>query len=296
MARRSREPETAVIGSVTHDGRGIATVTGKKVFVTGALEGETVRFLRRKRRRNYDEAELLEVIEPADFRIEPRCEVYGTCGGCSLQHVSADRQRAIKTRALADSLERIGRVEPARWLDPLYNVEGDGDWHYRRRARLAVKDVDAKGRVLVGFRERHAPYVCDMHRCEILAKPVDALIDPLSDLIGQLSIRRRLPQIEVAVADNVTSLVFRVLDPPSDDDLHHFARFAEAEGVQVALQPAGPDSVVPLATDVPTAPLHYRLPAFSVDIEFEPTDFVQVNAPVNRLMVTQAVAVVRNAS
>jgi 23S rRNA (uracil1939-C5)-methyltransferase len=178
MARKKREPETAVIGSVTHDGRGIADVSGKKVFVSGALEGETVLFQRRKRRRNYDEAQLLEVIEPSSDRIEPRCAVFGTCGGCSLQHISADNQRLIKQRALADNLQRIGRVEPDTWLDPLYDDSADGGWHYRRRARLADKDVAAKGRVLVGFREAHAPYVCDMHRCEVLAHPVDDLIDP----------------------------------------------------------------------------------------------------------------------
>ena len=283
MARKRREPETAAIVSVTHDGRGIADVTGKKVFVAGALEGETVRFQRRKRRRNFDEAELLEVLDASPSRIEPRCAVFGTCGGCSLQHVSDADQRAIKARALADNLERIGKVTPANWLDPIHATDG---WHYRRRARLAVKDVPAKGRVLVGFRESHAPYVCDMHRCEVLAKPIDGLIDPLSDLIGGLSIRARLPQVEVAVADNVSSLVFRVLDPPTDGDLAALRAFANRYQVQVALQPGGPDSVEMLAGNVP---LNYSLPAFSVDIEFRATDFVQVNSEVNREMVCRAI-------
>ena len=283
MGRKRREPETAAIVSVTHDGRGIADVTGKKVFVAGALEGETVRFQRRKRRRNFDEAELLEVLDASPSRIEPRCAVFGTCGGCSLQHVSDADQRAIKARALADNLERIGKVTPANWLDPIHATDG---WHYRRRARLAVKDVPAKGRVLVGFRESHAPYVCDMHRCEVLAKPIDGLIDPLSDLIGGLSIRARLPQVEVAVADNVSSLVFRVLDPPTDGDLAALRAFANRYQVQVALQPGGPDSVEMLAGNVP---LNYSLPAFSVDIEFRATDFVQVNSEVNREMVCRAI-------
>jgi predicted RNA-binding protein with TRAM domain len=143
MARRKREPETAAIESATHDGRGIAAVTGKKVFVAGALKGETVRFQRRKRRRNYDEAELLEVLEASPARIEPRCAVFGRCGGCSLQHISQDSQRDIKQQTLADSLARIGQVEPAEWLAPLFDADGYGGWHYRRRARLAVKDVAA---------------------------------------------------------------------------------------------------------------------------------------------------------
>ncbi len=289
MARRRREPEVATIESATHDGRGIAAVTGKKVFVAGALEGETVRFQRRKRRRNYDEAELLEVLEPSPARIEARCAVFGTCGGCTLQHLPSGSQRDIKERSLRDSLERIGQVTPERWLPPLFNEKADGDWHYRRRARLAVKDVSGKGRVLVGFRERHAPYVCDMHRCEVLAKPVDDLIDPLSDMIGRLSIRKRLPQVEVAVADNATELVFRVLDPPDPKDMIEFARFADENGVQVALQPGGPDTVEPVLSGTPAKPLRYSLPAFSVDIEFGATDFVQINGAVNRRMVETAI-------
>ena len=225
VAKRRREPETATIESMTHDGRGIAAVSGKKVFVAGALEGEEVRFIRRKRRRNYDEAELLEVLQPSAARIKPRCDAFGTCGGCSLQHLSGEDQRALKQQTLADNLERIGRLTPERWLPALFNDRSDGNWNYRRRGRLAVKDVAAKGRVLVGFRERLAPYVTNMHRCEVLAHPVDSLIDPLSELIGTLSLRARLPQIEVAVADNAVTLVFRVLDPPTDDDRTRLAAF-----------------------------------------------------------------------
>lgn len=292
MARKQSGPETALIESVTHDGRGIAAVTGKKVFVAGALEGERVTFLRRKRRRQYDEAELLEVNEASSLRIEPRCAAFGACGGCALQHISATEQRGIKERTLRDSLERIGRVEPGQWLQPLYDDSDSGDWHYRRRARLAVKDVQAKGRVLVGFREAHAPFVCDMHRCEVLARPVDSLLDPLSELIGRLTIRARLPQIEVAIGDNVTELVFRVLDPPTAGDKELLAEFALAHELQIGLQSGGPDSVVPLnATG--REPLRYHLPEHAVDIEFRATDFVQVNGAVNRLMVSAAIAHLR---
>lgn len=284
-----REAETARIDAVTHDGRGIAAQRGKKVFVSGALPGEIVRFRRLKRRRNRDEAELLEVLESSRTRVEPRCAVYGICGGCSLQHTSVEDQRDIKLKALADSLERIGRVEPRHWLDPIFDDAPEGSWHYRRRARLAVKDVAGKGRVLVGFRERHAPYITDMHRCEVLAQPVDALIDPLSDLIGSLSIRKRLPQVEVAVADNAVALLFRVLDPPTDSDRARIAAFAVEHGVRVLLQPGGLDSVAPLYPQPPLEPLQYGLPEFDVTIGFEAFDFVQINARVNQRMVTAAV-------
>lgn len=281
-----RDPETARIRAVTHDGKGIADLPGKTVFVAGALVGEEVRFLRRKKRRNYDEAELLEVLQASDSRIEPRCAVFGRCGGCIMQHVSDEEQRAVKQQSLADSLSRIGRVEPERWLEPVFAASS---WRYRRRARLAVKDVQGKGRVLVGFRERHAPFITDMLRCEVLRQPVDGLIDALSELIGALSIRARLPQIEVAVADNGIELVFRVLDPPNDEDLSRLGEFGRLRDLRIALQPGGPDTVYSLDPGQAAAPLSYDLPDFDVTIEFKATDFVQVNGDVNRRMVAAAV-------
>ena len=283
--RRQREPETARITGVTHDGRGIADVSGKKVFVAGALEGEEVRFIRRKSKRNFDEAELLEIIEASENRIDARCEAFGRCGGCSLQHVSEDQQRAIKFQTLKDNLERIGGVVPDEWLDPVIAPA----WHYRRRGRLAVKDVPAKGRVLVGFRERHAPFITDMHRCEVLAKPVDGMLDALSELIAGLTIRARLPQIEVAVAENAVALVFRVLDAPSDDDKELMRKFGIANDIRMYLQPAGLDSVELLDADESLEPLFYTLQAFDIRIEFDPVGFVQVNSDINEQMVTRAI-------
>ena len=282
----AKGPETCRIASATHDGRGIADIPGKKVFVAGALAGEMVRFQRRKRRRNFDEAELLEVLKPSEARTEPRCDVFGRCGGCAMQHISIGQQRALKQQSLLDNLERIGQVAPAEILEPVCAAD---DWNYRRRARLAVKDVPGKGRVLVGFRERHAPFITDMHRCEVLCRPVDGMLDVLSDTIAKLSIRARLPQIEVAVADNATELVFRVLDPPSSDDLEILRDFAREHELRVALQSGGPQTVETLEPGGELEPLYFTLDDFDVAIEFGATDFVQINAEVNRLMVSRAI-------
>jgi len=285
MPKRRREPETARIDTVTHDGRGIAAVSGKKVFVAGALAGEKVRFMRRKSRRNFDEAELLEVLEPSAARIEARCEAFGRCGGCSLQHIADDQQRQIKFQTLQDNLERIGRVEPEAWLAPITGPI----WHYRRRGRLAVKDVSAKGRVLVGFRERHAPFITDMHRCEVLAQPVDGMLDALSEMIGHLSISSRLPQIEVAVAENAVALVFRVLDAPTPADEAVLCAFARTHNLRVYLQSGGLDTVALLYPQGAIEPLHYSLPEFDLRIKFDPLGFVQINDEINRRMVSAAV-------
>ena len=288
-ALRKSAPETVRIAGVSHDGRGIAAIDGKKVFVPDALEGEQVRILRRRRRRTYDEADLLEVLEPATSRTLPRCAAFGTCGGCSLQHVAPDEQRRIKETALRDALARIGGVAPGRWLEPLADRSPEGSWNYRRRARLAVRFVAGKDRVLVGFRERSKPFVTDMHRCEILEAPVDALIDPLSRLIGGLSIRSRLPQIEVAVADDDVELLLRVLDPPTAGDRSQLIGFGRAHGVRIALQTGGPGAVERLLPPDDERPLEYRLPAFDVRLRFDGSDFIQVNREVNRLMVSAVV-------
>ena len=283
--KKRREPETAEITAVAHDGRGIAATEGKKVFVAGALKGEIVTYMRRKFRRNFDEAELLEVHEASPDRIEAECEAFGRCGGCSLQHISPERQRDIKAQTLRDNLERIGRVEPGTWLDPMTGPV----WNYRRRARLAVKDVHAKARTLVGFREKHAPYITDMHRCEVLAAPIDSMIADLSELIGAMSIRARLPQVEVAVAENGVALVFRVLDPPSEADEALFRSFGERHELRIYLQTGGLDSVALFYPESVDESLYYTLPEFDVRVEFEPIDFVQVNNDINQRMVHFAV-------
>src|SRR5262245_7252959 len=209
-----REPERVRIDALSHDGRGVAHVDGKAVFVPGALAGEEVRVQRTRRHRGYDEARLLEILTASEARVTPRCEYFGVCGGCALQHLDQRAQLEAKQVVLIESLKRIGGVAPETVLAPLAGPA----WHYRRRARLSVRHVPAKERVLVGFRERASAFVTDMRRCEVLAKPAGELIGALADLISSLGISRRAPQIEVTVTEQGTSLVLRVLDPPDAAD------------------------------------------------------------------------------
>jgi len=188
-----------------------------------------------------------------------------------------DGNRERRQRRRADE-----RVQPARWLAPLAGPV----WAYRRRARLGVKFVRKKGCVVVGFRERAAPYVAQLTRCEVLAAPVGELIAPLAAMLTELSIRERVPQIEVAVADHATALVLRVLSAPSEADAARLRRFGAAYGVRLYLQPAGLDSVVPL--DPPVEPLRYALARSGVELEFAPVDFIQVNGAVNEALVERA--------
>ena len=275
--------ETAEIESLDQEGRGVTHVGGKAVFVHGALPGESVRFQRTRRQRRHDEAEVVEVLRASAQRVVARCRHFGICGGCSLQHLEHAAQLEAKARVVADAFERIGSVTPESWLAPLSGPA----WSYRRRARLGCKFVDKKGKVLVGFRERGSPLIADLEACEVLAPPVGALIAPLAELVGTLEIRRRVAQIEVAVAENATALVLRVLDDPTPSDLTKLAAFESSHGVALYLQRGGLDTVTPLTP--PALPLRYGLPGLPVGIEFAPTDFVQVNDPLNRLMVERAV-------
>ncbi|HHQ14335.1 MAG TPA: 23S rRNA (uracil(1939)-C(5))-methyltransferase, partial [Chromatiales bacterium] len=282
--RARQELLSGTVTDTTADGRGVIAGQGKTIFVHGALTGELVSFRIRRRKRRYDEAELVEVQSASSDRVEPRCAAYRVCGGCSLQHVSPACQIELKQAVLLDNLQRIGGVSAERVLDPLTGPV----WGYRRKARLAVRDVQKKGRVLVGFRERNKPWVADMQRCEILHPRVGERLAELSELIGSLALRNRIPQIEVALGDDEACLVFRVLDEPSGQDLERLQAFQVSSGLQVWLQPAGPDTARPLpGTDL--AALSYSLPEFGLQLEFRPTDFVQVNGPLNARMVSQAV-------
>lgn len=274
--------QAATITSLSHDGRGVAHVDGKTVFVAGALPGERVLLARCRRHRSFDAAELVEVQTASAERVVPRCAAFGLCGGCALQHLEPGAQVRAKQAHLLEELRRTGQVEPAQALEPLTADV----WGYRRRARLGAKFVAKKGRVVVGFRERLTPFVAALERCEILAPPLDALIAPLAAMLTGLSIRARVPQVEVAVADNATALVIRVLDAPSADDLAALARFGGEHGVQIHLQSGGVDSIMPLA---PGEPLSYRLDEFDVELQFQPADFIQVNGVLNRRMVGRAV-------
>ncbi len=278
---------------LAHDGRGIARIDGKAVFVDGALPGERVRLRVLRRRRNLDEAGLVDVLRPSADRVAPRCAHFGVCGGCALQHMAPAAQLAAKQRQLLENLERIGQVSPGRVLPA---VEGPV-WGYRRRARLGVKFVYKKGRVLAGFREREKPYLADIQRCEILSEPMASLPAELAAVVETLSIREEIAQVELAFGDQVSALVFRVLKPPTEADLAQLEAFGAKLGAQIFLQSGGVESVRPLRADYP--PLRYQVVAgepgaqpadAAIDIEFGPLDFIQVNQEINLKLIAAAEA------
>ena len=272
------------IDSLDAEGRGVARNTdGKVVFVEGALPGEEVDFQVLRKKSSFEIGRLTKVLGGSSSRQTPRCPHFGVCGGCSLQHTDARTQMAAKQRWLEENLARIGKVEAETMLPIVYGEE----WHYRRRARLGARYVPKKGGAMVGFREKRSSYITDMRECHVLPPQVSALILPLRALVEALSIRARLPQIEVAVGDNATVLVIRHLDPLNDDDLSKLKGFAEDQGIHVWLQPGGPDSAHPFHPR--ESELYYELPEFGLRLAFRPTDFTQVNHGITRVLVSRAV-------
>ena len=274
---------TLLIESLDQEGRGVARRDGKAVFVEGALPGETVTASVYRRKPSYELATLGTVLKESASRVTPLCRHFGNCGGCSLQHLDARAQVAVKQRVLEDSLWHIGRVRPEQMLPAIYGPA----WGYRHRARFAVRHVPKKGGALVGFHEKKSSYVADMDSCEVLPRRMSILIRPLRDLVSALSIRSRLPQIEVALGEDADVLVLRVLEPLLPPDVQALREFADRHGVRLYLQPGGPDSASPMS-DADGMDLYYALPEFDLRIYFSPTDFTQVNHAVNGVLVRRA--------
>ncbi|HSB24248.1 MAG TPA: 23S rRNA (uracil(1939)-C(5))-methyltransferase RlmD [Burkholderiaceae bacterium] len=276
------------VESLDLDGQGVAhRPDGKVVFIEGALPGERVQVSVSRRKSQWEQGTMSALLRESSQRVAPRCPHFGlhtqACGGCKLQHLQPAAQVAAKQRVLEDDLRHLAKVQPQRVLRP---IQGPA-WGYRQRARLSVRHVAKKGTVLVGFHERKSRYVADMTQCPVLPPRVSALLPALRDLIGAMSARDRLPQIELAMGDDVCALVLRHLEPLSQADRDRLRGFGAAHGVQWWLQPGGPDSAEPL--DAGGAALCYRLPEFDLTMPFRPTDFTQVNLGINRVLVSQAV-------
>ena len=282
-------PDNALhIESMDLDAQGVAhRADGKVVFVDGALPFEVVRANVHRKKNNWEQASLLEVLQESSQRVRPGCPNFGlhagACGGCKMQHLEPTAQVAIKQRALEDNLWHLGKVKSQTLLRPIQGPT----WGYRYRARLSVRYVVKKGEVLIGFHERKSRYVADMRQCPILPPHVDAMLLPLRALIASLQARDTCPQIEVACGDDVTALVLRHLEPLSEADLKQLRAFAATHRVQWWLQSKGPDTVR-LMDAKDAAQLAYALPDFGIRMPFKPTDFTQVNPHINRVLVSRA--------
>ncbi len=283
---KKKECATADIHSLSHDGRGIAVVNHKTVFVEGALPEEKVTYTVTQKRSHYQNAIVQEIIHPSSERVVPPCQHFGVCGGCNLQHMKMEKQLQFKQETLLDQLKRFGNVEPENVLPPLQaNSLG-----YRRKARLGVKFVIKKNKLLVGFREKSSRYLADLDRCLVLHPRIGLHLKELSELIASLEQYQHIPQVEVAIGDEEVALVFRHLEKLSDDDKKKLIQFGEHHHIHIYLQPNSPDKVNKIWPCDEMDRLRYTLPLYQLEYLFHPLDFTQINLEMNRLMVQQAIS------
>ncbi len=273
------------IESLDHEGRGITRLEGKTIFVEGALPREEVEYSSYRRKPSYELALATRILKASGDRVTPPCPHFGVCGGCSMQHADHPAQVAAKQRVLEDNLWHIGRIRPEQLYPPIYGQP----WAYRHRARLSARLVPKKGGMLVGFHERRSSFVADMRECRNLPQHVSDLLIPLRDLIGAFSAPDRMPQVEVAVGSEVTVLVFRILETLSSNDELLLRAFGDRHGIQIWLQPKGPDTVYRFHP-VEGQPLSYKLPEFGLELFFSPTEFTQVNHGINQVLIRRAMA------
>ncbi len=287
MGRRSKaklpqEPIEMTIEDLTHDGRGVAKWNDKVVFVQNALPGEVVMAKLNRKTRNYNEALAVEILTASKDRVEPKCEFYTVCNGCSMMHLREEKQIDFKFNTLKSNFHKIAHTEPKSWMTPLT----DSHWNYRRRARLSAKWVMAKDKMLVGFREKNGRFVADMNHCEVLEKPLADLLKPLANLFEQMSIKAFIPQVECSMGDEITSLIIRHMKPFTVEDLDKIKQFADQYSLHIYLQSKGPDTVTALEQYADA--LHFKLPEYDLRYEFLPNDFIQVNRRMNEKMIAQA--------
>jgi 23S rRNA (uracil1939-C5)-methyltransferase len=283
MSENKPQQNSVIIESLDQEGRGVARIEGKVIFIEGALTGEVVSYSSYRKKPSFELAQVTQIHKSSAMRVQPKCAHFGVCGGCSMQHLDARAQVAVKQRILEDSLWHIGKVRAETILRPIYGQA----WGYRERARLSVRHVIKKGKTLVGFHEKRSSFVADMQHCEILVPKIARLLPLLAELVSGLSIRDRVPQIEVAVGEHVDVLVLRVMDTPSSEDETALRTFADKHGIQFWLQTGGYDTIAPFhPLDAPA--LSYSLPEFGITMPFAPSEFTQVNSALNRVMIGRA--------
>jgi len=278
-------PITATITSLTHDGRGVTHVDGKAVFIDAALPGEEVDFLYTQIRRDFAEGRVVKVLKASEYRVDPECPHFEICGGCSFQHVDPERQIEIKQGLMLEQFKRIGKVAVPELWEPLTGPH----WGYRRKARMGVKYVAKKNRVLVGFREKRQSYLAEIDSCPVLHPSVGAKLVQIGEMIAGLTIREKIPQIEVAIGDTECVLAVRVLEAPTEKDKELMRAFGHKHGMAFYLQPKGPDTIVPLESESGVLP-GYELPEHNITFKFRPAMFTQVNYEINRQMINRVLA------
>lgn len=266
------------IQRLANDGRGIAFVDNRTWFVEGALPDEEIEARVLNARSQVVEARTERVLSASALRRAEPCRHARVCGGCNLQHLSAQDQLALKQRSLAEHLSRVAGIEPQQWAEPLSGPE----FGYRRRARLAIRWDHKMRRLDVGFRASASQDIVSIEECPVLVQPLQTMLPALLAVLHALEKPEVIGHLEL-FSGTAEAVMVRHTAALAATDLQRLTAFAQEEGVQLWLQGEG----APQSLDA-SYRLGYRLPAWDLELAWRPGDFVQVNAPVNDAMVAQA--------
>jgi 23S rRNA (uracil1939-C5)-methyltransferase len=226
------------------------------------------------------------LIQSSPYRQASPCSAFPHCSGCTFMHAKANWQIEFKERLVRDLVGDL--AYSAEWDPPL---QGETE-QYRRKARLRAR-WDAKSSTqFIGFKNRFGRFIADVTECAILAPPFDTLITPLRALLGSLSVRASIPQLELAVGEEGAALILRHLTRLDDTDENKLRTFALNSGIFLYVQSGGPETIQllcsPLTTPTPPAPLSYSLEQFDLTLRFAPTDFIQPHGRLNKKLVAAA--------
>ncbi|MBO0695853.1 MAG: class I SAM-dependent RNA methyltransferase, partial [Verrucomicrobia bacterium] len=203
------------IEDIAFGGKGVGREQGKAIFVPYTIEGELVSAELVREKKQFSEAELVEVRESSPDRVTPECPYFGRCGGCAYQHIGYEHQLVIKSRQVDDVLQRIGKLKdiPVRPIIPSPKPYG-----YRNRITVHAEDG------VIGFFRRDSHRLIDVERCPISCDEVNRELTELrgrNPRDGHYSLRtsasqRVFSQTNDEVADALRDLVVDLIPPNQD--------------------------------------------------------------------------------
>jgi len=302
--KQVKKTSTITIDKLDLNGCGVGRYQKKPIFVTGSLPNETVEVRIIEQKNKYILAKLLKVIKASEYRVAPQCQHFSLCGGCDLQHLDYEEQLLFKQNKVVELLSRRGisseQIHQLPWQKSIKSSE----WHYRRKARIGVQ-FDKNSQAIIGFRQKATNQLVAIKSCPVLVKPASDIFTLLKALLAKLTVKKAIGHIEVLSADvvdkhNHLTLVVRQIRPINAHDRQLWQEYADKYAWTVTFlaskkgQKNSDDqiniSVCELSYDeLSHGELSYPLHD-DIRIHFSHTDFIQINQPVNLVMIEQALA------
>jgi 23S rRNA (uracil1939-C5)-methyltransferase len=277
------------IDTLDHHGNGVALKSKPIIVIEGALPGETLSARVSSDSKNVQRAKATKIITPSDKRIKAKCEVFEECGGCNLQHLSAQDGLEYKGDALKRYFSSLLMLDDEVWQPPIvsdidYSAE-QKDIGYRRKVRFAL-DARQKDKVKIGYRQAQSNKVVDIKTCPILHKRLAQKVEVLLPALKSLWCVQKIGHFECVLTNDGVVLMIHFAKALNSETFGAFEHISVDARVRVICQ-----FKERLLFDSGEA--HARLsiediPGLALNIG--PQHFIQVNGAVNRKMIEQAIS------